>query len=437
MNRFKFEDRKIRVVSVIDRLVIGGPTKHIVWVIAGLDPQQFDATLITGTPADAEGDMSYYARQAGIRPIVIKQMTRELNLGDIIVIAKLLWLFWKIKPDIIDTQKSKAGAVGRIAACFYKWLTPSAILLRPRECYVVHTYHGHVFHSYYGKAKTRLILAIERALAWVCTDRIITISNQQRREISERFNVGLPEQFRVIPLGIDCEEVEVCESRFREEYGIGEDEFVIGILGRLCDVKNHEMFLKSAARLIKQKNAAYPRLRFAVIGDGHLREHLGQCAKKLGIAGDVVFTGFRTDAAALYKEIDLVVLTSLNEGTPLTLIEAMCAGRAVVSTEVGGVVDIMGERQQNYGELAVWNHGLTVPSRNVEALTSAIEFLIEKPELRFEMGKQGRIFVRQRLSRERLVSEIESLYRELIGVEELPPQPAPLPISQQLSSGQH
>jgi glycosyltransferase involved in cell wall biosynthesis len=429
MNPFKLEDRKIRVVSVIDRLVVGGPTKHIVWVIAGLDPRQFDATMITGTPADAEGDMSYYAHRAGIRPIVLKQMSREPNLRDIIVIAKLLGLFWKIKPDIIDTQKSKAGAVGRVAAYFYKWLTPSAILLRPRQCYVVHTYHGHVFHSYYGKAKTRLILAIERALARVCTDRIITISNQQRREISERFNVGLPEQFRVIPLGIDCEEAEVCESRFREEYGIGADEFVIGIVGRLCDVKNHEMFLESAARLIRRKNAGRPRLRFAVIGDGHLRERLERRAKKLGLADEVVFTGFRTDVASLYKELDLLVLTSLNEGTPLTLIEAMCAGRAVISTEVGGVTDIMGEWRQKHGELSVWDHGLTVPSRNVGALVSAIEYLIERPELRFEMGKRGRIFVRQCLSRDRLILEIESLYRELIGVEGVSPRAAQLPIS--------
>lgn len=407
--------KRIRVVSIIDRLSISGATKHAICVTAGLDPEQFEAVLITGSLAKGESDMTYYAREAGIQPIVIKQMSRELSPRDIIVVAKLLRYFWKLKPQIIDTQKAKAGATGRIAAQIYKWMTPSALWLRPRECRVVHTYHGHVFHSYFGPAKTRVFLAIERALARFCTNAIITISEQQRREISEHFRVGTPEQARVIPLGIDLDEPAKHSVSFRKEYGIDPDEFVIGIVGRLCEIKNHSMFVKAAAELSREQCSPERRIRFVVIGDGHLRAELEQLSAQLGIAGKVIFTGFRTDAAALYAELDLVVLTSLNEGTPMTLIEAMCAGRAVVATEVGGIVDIMGERQSSVDGFSIWQHGLTTPSQDVQAFTRALRYLIERPALRQSMGEQGQSFVREHLSKEQLVRDIEQLYHELMG----------------------
>ena len=405
--------QRTRVVSIIDRLSISGATKHAIWVTAGLDPDQFEAVLITGSLAKGESDMTYYARKAGLEPIVIKEMSREVSPRDIIVVAKLLRYFWKLKPQIIDTQKAKAGATGRIAALIYKWLTPSGLWLRPRDCRVVHTYHGHVFHSYFSPAKTRVFLAIERALARFCTNAIITISEQQRREISEHFRVGTPKQVRVIPLGIDLDELGKDSVSFRRVYGIENDEFAIGIVGRLCEVKNHSMFLKAAAEFIKDQSSR--RIRFIVIGDGHLRAELEQLSAELGISGRVIFTGFRKDAASLYAALDLVVLTSLNEGTPMTLIEAMCAGRPVVATEVGGIVDIMGERQSSADGFSIWQHGLTTPSQDVQTFARALRYLVERPALRQRMGEQGQRFVRTRLSKQRLVTDIEQLYHELTG----------------------
>jgi len=406
----------VKVVRIIDRLNIGGPAKHVVWLTVGLTSDEFESTLITGAVPYGEGDMGYFARNNKVEPIFIEEMSRELSPRDILVITKLVRLFTRIKPEIIHTHKAKAGAAGRIAATIYKWLTPSALWLRPRACHVVHTYHGHVFHSYYGRFKTRLFVAIERLLATFCTDRIVVVSEQQRREIHESFGIGRPDQFRVVPLGIDFDELKEDQPTLREDYSIANEDVVVGIVGRLCEVKNHAMFLEAAAQLF---NFGEDKLQplFVVVGDGHLRAETETRARELGVTDRVIFTGFRQDATSLYADLDVVALTSLNEGTPLTLIEAMCCGRPVISTEVGGVVDVMGARQASLDGFTVWDHGVTVPSRDASAFSRALRYLIENPDRRREMGERGRAFVTSRLSKDRLISDIESLYRELIKVD--------------------
>lgn len=404
----------IRVVRIIDRLNIGGPAKHVTWLTEGLNPAEFQTTLIIGIVPPGEGDMSYFARERGIEPVVIEQMSRELSVRDLIVVARLLRQFFKLKPQIIHTHKAKAGAVGRIAATIYKWLTPSALLFRPRECRVVHTYHGHVFHSYYGPLKTRLFLMIERALARACTDQIIVVSEQQRREICESFQVGRPAQVRVVPLGLDIDELVDSGGQPRTGFAAATDQITIGIVGRLCEVKNHRMLLESAARIVGEQNATSLKPRFVIVGDGHLRSDIERQARDLGIADNVLFTGFRLDATALYANLDIVALTSVNEGTPLTLIEAMGCGCPVAATEVGGVVDVMGSRMTSAEGFTVWEHGVTAPSRDADAFARALRFLIERPELRRQMGERGRAFVRASLSRDRLVGDIEGIYRALI-----------------------
>ncbi|WP_089718109.1 glycosyltransferase [Candidatus Entotheonella palauensis] len=167
----------ISVVRIIDRLNIGGPAKHVVWLTAGLAPDAFDTALITGTVPAGEGDMGYFARSEGVEPLMLPAMSRELSPRDGLVVLQLLRLLWRLRPDIVHTHKAKAGAVGRVAAWLYKWLTPSALWLKPRPCTIVHTYHGHVLHSYFGPLKTRLFLMIERLLAKL-TDHIITVSEQ-------------------------------------------------------------------------------------------------------------------------------------------------------------------------------------------------------------------------------------------------------------------
>lgn len=412
LNSTEKAEPRIRIVRIIDRLNIGGPAKHVTWLTAGLNADDFATTLITGTVPHGEGDMSYFAHAAGVEPIVLKEMSRELGLRDLLVIARLVRLLFKLQPQIVHTHKAKAGAVGRVAALIYKWLTPSALWLQPRACKIVHTFHGHTLHSYFGALKTRLFIWIEKLLARLCTNCIITISEQQRAEINGRFGIGRAEQFRVIPLGIDFDETTSARPSLRDEYGLANDELAIGIVGRLCEVKNHALLLQAARHVFELQPAA--RVKFFIIGDGHLRAELEALTATLQLTDRVIFTGFRNDATALYHQLDLVALTSLNEGTPLTLIEAMSVGRAVVATEVGGVVDILGARQRQQDGFTLWEHGASAPSGAAEVFAKALCYLIARADLRRAMGERGHSFVHANLARARLVRDIEALYRELI-----------------------
>jgi len=401
--------RPIRIARIIDRLNVGGPAKHVVWLTSALNSEEYETTLITGTVPKGEGDMSYFATDAGVTPMVIKEMSRELGPRD----AANVPLGGRSLSEFAVEGRYRFGNYGIVG--FVDAGQVSSLWLRPRQCYVVHTFHGHVFHGYFGKVKTRLFIGIEKMLARLCTDRIVVISEQQRAEVCERYGVGRREQFVIIPLGIDQEEV--CDKRgaLRKEFGIAEDEIVIGAVGRICEVKNYSMLLQAAAWLWRN-GIAPAKLRLVLVGDGHLRRELEMLADVLGISGRIIFTGFRDDAATLYADFDLVALTSLNEGTPLTLIEAMHQGCAVAATEVGGVVDLMGGRQSIANGFTIWEHGVTAPSRDVEAFARAMKFLIERPELRARMGARGREFVRTHFSKQRLVSDIKQLYCSLLGI---------------------
>lgn len=404
----------VQVVRIIDRLNAGGPAKNVVWLTSGLEAAGFQTKLITGRCAQGETDMSYLAQAAGVEPLVIPSMSREISLSDLLVVARLVRELMRLRPQIVHTHKSKAGTAGRIAAMLYKWLAPSALRWRPRQCHVVHTYHGHIFHSYYGRIRTGLFLTIERLLARLCTDRIIVVSERQRREICGRFHVGRPEQFRVVPLGLNMEELpRDTESCFRQDLGVGPDELLIGAIGRLTEIKNHIMLLQSARDLFPMLSESGIRAHLVIIGDGHLRATLEQQARELGIAGRLTFAGFRRDALALYPALDIVALTSLNEGTPLTLIEAMGCGRAVAAAEVGGVPDLLGSRQLEQQGFSVWDHGVSARSGDVAGFARALRFLAERPQLRQRMGARGRAFVETNFCRERLLSDVVELYREL------------------------
>ncbi len=355
--------------------------------------------------------MSYFAHSEGVEPLVLPAMSRELSLRDGLVVLQLLRLLWRIRPDIVHTHKAKAGAVGRVAAWLYKWLAPSVLWGRPRPCTIVHTYHGHVLHSYFGPVKTQVFKLIEQLLAKL-TDCIIAISEQQHRELSLQFRVGKPEQYRVIPLGLDVSACQAARGGLRQELGLTSETVLIGIVGRLCEVKNHAMALEATAQLIEKAAVHSGAVHLVVIGDGHLADELSAYADHLNIADHVTFTGFRDDVLALYADLDIVALTSLNEGTPLTLIEAMCHGRAVVATEVGGVVDIMGASQMAMNGSTIRPHRVTVPSRDVAAFAQSLQYLIERPLLRQQMGKRGREFVHKAFSKARLLRDIEALYRD-------------------------
>src|ERR671929_1691573 len=190
----------MKVVRIIARLNVGGPAKHVAWLSAGLREKGVESLLVAGVVPPGEDDMGYFAESLGVAPHVIPEMSREVSPKDALTVWKLYRLMLGVRPDVVHTHTAKAGTVGRAAGLLYRWLTPSALVGRPRRCRFVHTYHGHVFHSYYGRWKTRLFLTVERALARLATDRIVVISPQQFDEIHGRFGVGRAHQFVVIPL---------------------------------------------------------------------------------------------------------------------------------------------------------------------------------------------------------------------------------------------
>lgn len=411
----------MKILRIIARLNVGGPARHVVWLTDGLRANGYDTTLVTGVVPTGEDDMTYFARSAGVTPHVIPQMSREISLRDALASWKIFRLMLRERPDLVHTHTAKAGTVGRVAGLLYRWLTPAALVGKPRACRFVHTYHGHVFHSYYGPAKTKLFLTIERALARLITDRILVLSEQQRREINEDFNVGRREQFTVVPLGLDLSlfsDWRTKRSRLREELNASDDELLIGIVGRLTEIKNHAMFLRAAARVKQLSNSSdQRRMRFVIIGDGSLRRTLEEQARELGLADDVVFLGTREDPELFYPALDVVALTSHNEGTPLTLIEAMASERPVVSTAVGGVVDLLGARLADGEGYTVCERGITVKSGDVESFAAGLKRLAQDDGLRKELGGRGRDFVTRNYAKERLIDDMSNLYEQLLTAE--------------------
>lgn len=429
--------RPPRVVRLLARLNMGGPARHVTWLTAGLREAGFESILVTGTVPPGEEDMSYFAHNAGIDPIVIPELSRDLSWRDAITIWKLYRLFVKLQPDIIHTHTAKAGAAGRIAAILYRWLRPQLLWKGPRRCPVVHTFHGHVFHSYFGLLKTRFFLMVEKLLARLATDRIIAVSQRQYEEIHGTFGVGRSRQFAVIPLGLDLDTYHNSESRrhiLRDELGASPDEILVGIVGRLTEIKNHSTFLFAASMFLKTwATGGKRRVRFVIIGDGSLRASLERQAEDLGLKHDVVFLGRRDDPENFYPGLDILSLTSLNEGTPLTILEAMANGRPAVSADVGGVADLLGPPTDGtyaFGLCTPCQRGVLVDQCSPYASSDALAWLCENPEQRRIYGERGRKFVQEHYSRDRLVRDIAALYCDLLTTAGR--QPSRLPVSQSL-----
>jgi glycosyltransferase involved in cell wall biosynthesis len=422
----------MKVLRIIARLNVGGPARHVAWLEAGLRERGVESLLVAGVVPKGEDDMGYFAASLGVSPHVIPEMSREVSPKDALTVWKLYRLLRRERPDIVHTHTAKAGTVGRAAGLLYRWLTPSALWGRPRRCRFIHTYHGHIFHSYYGRWKTRCFLAVEQALARLATDRIIVISPQQLSEINGRFRVGRREQFEVIPLGLDTHAFDDWAARratLRREWDASERDVLVGIVGRLTEVKNHRLFLETAA-LFKKRRAfeaasetgahgvhGAGRVRFIIIGDGHLRAELEGHARALGLEDDVNFAGLRDDPENFYPALDVVALTSRNEGTPLTLIEAMANARAVIATAVGGVVDLLGGVEQSELRRShawqICERGVQVRAGDAEAMADALTHLVADEALRRALGERGREYVERNYSVERLVADVLRLYEDL------------------------
>ncbi|NLH06241.1 MAG: glycosyltransferase family 4 protein [Chloroflexi bacterium] len=378
----------IRVMRIIARLNIGGPAVHVSLLTAGLNDGEFTSRLVTGVIGEAEGDMSYLAREMGVEPVVIPTMRREIEpLNDLRTLRALTRLMREFRPHVVHTHTAKAGFVGRLAAR----LTGVPV--------VVHTFHGHVFHGYFGPAKTRLFIELER-LAARGSDVILTISERLRGDLLA-YRIAPPEKIRVVPLGLPLDslrDLDGLRGGLRRELGVSTDTQLVGIIGRLVPIKNHDLFLAAARRVREER----PDTHFVIVGDGERRAELEALVQEMGLADAVTFTGWRDDLPGIYADLDVLVISSRNEGTPVSIIEAMAAGVPVVSTDVGGVADVL-----LGGEL-----GRLTPPSDADALARGIvEALCEGRGPRTEAART-RAF--EQYGAARLVEDMRALYRELL-----------------------
>jgi len=389
------QKRKIKILRIIARLNIGGPALHVIILNSELDSGRYVSQLVTGIESPAEGNMYDVAEEKGVHPIVIDALGREIFFKeDFRALIKLIRLINIEKPDIVHTHTAKAGTLGRIAAK----LTGVPV--------IIHTFHGHVFHSYFGFFKSKFFLWLERLLAKF-TNVIITVGEQQRREIIQ-YKVAEQEKVVSIPLGLDLKpfvNTKTDPNLLRRELSLPRQTLLVGIVARLVPIKNHLCFLESA-RLILQN---FDNVRFLIIGDGELRTYLEQKTRDLGLESRVIFMGFQHDLVKIYASLDIVTLSSFNEGLPVALIEAMAAGKPVISTNVGGVGDLILDG----------DNGLLVPSNDPAALAEAILYLLRNPERRKMMGGAGKKKAYPLFDKNRLLGDIDKLYRKLTKIERI------------------
>ncbi|MBC8171595.1 MAG: glycosyltransferase family 4 protein [Anaerolineae bacterium] len=379
--------RPIKIMRIIARLNIGGPAIHVTLLTRKLSAPAYESQLVTGNIDPEEGDMSYYATQHQIEPLVVPELGRSLNpLRDIITIWKLYRLMRQEQPDIVHTHTAKAGFVGRWAAK----LAGVPVIL--------HTFHGHVFAGYFSPLKTRFFIWLEQLTARI-SDTIITLTQGLRRELVEDYRIARREKFTVLPLGLDLEPFARTPRKagdFRRQWHIPADAPLVGIAGRFVPVKNHALFLAAAA-LVRQQR---PDAHFVLIGDGELRAEVEQQIEALGLRDCITLTGWQRDLTTAYGDMDVFVISSVNEGTPVTVIEALSAGCPVVATAVGGLPDLLDGGA--FGEL--------VPSQDQTALANAIlKVLANPPDTR--LAQKAML---DRYGIERLVSDLDSLYRGLL-----------------------
>ncbi|HEY0732572.1 MAG TPA: glycosyltransferase, partial [Chitinophagaceae bacterium] len=333
----------------------------------------------------------------------IKGMGRSINpLSDYGAYREMKSLIKSFRPDIVHTHAAKPGAIGRMAA------SAAGVPV------ILHTFHGHVFHSYFNSAKTKFFIQTERFLA-SRSDAIIAISEQQRKELVEDFKIAPPEKFRVVPLGFDLDrfrnDQEEKRDRFRRSFNVEDDVIAIGIIGRLVPIKNHYLFLKAIAHVLGNTQK---KIRAFIVGDGETRADLEAMATQAGISfttekdnrhpHPLVFTSWRSDIDVINAGLDIICLTSFNEGTPVSLIEAQAANKPIVSTRVGGIADILAE-----GET-----GLLADINDTELFCDHLLSLVEDDALRHQLGSNSSSHVMEKFSYQRLVRDMSTLYKELL-----------------------
>jgi glycosyltransferase involved in cell wall biosynthesis len=388
-------EKKIKVLRIINRFNLGGPTYNVTFLSAFL-PDTYKTMLVGGKHESYEGESMFIPNKYNVNPVIVDSLQREINLKtDYKAYKDIRQIIKDYKPDIVHTHASKAGLVGRLAA------------KKENVPVIIHTFHGHVFHSYFGKVKTTIFKIIERYLAKK-SNAIIAISELQKKELVNIHKIVNSDKVRVVNLGFDLSKFQVNRSEkrrlFSEEYNIQVDDICIGIIGRLTPIKNHGLFLDVMSKVLNSTNK---KIKVFVIGDGELMDELQEKVNLIeeSLGKKVfVFTSWIKDIDLPLSRLDIVALTSHNEGTPVSLIEAQASNVPVISTNVGGVKDILDEN----------NTGFVRDDFSTDDFSEKMLELIENKNKRDLMSQNGWSFVKDKFHYTTLCNNIDKLYKELL-----------------------
>jgi glycosyltransferase involved in cell wall biosynthesis len=386
----------VRVIRIIARLNVGGPARHVTILDRGLRARGYDTLLVYGPSGSDEGSLEGLAD--GLPRYPIHDLGRRIRLtSDLRAFVRLVRLMFARQPQVVHTHTAKAGALGRVAALLY-----NCTRRKRRRAIIVHTFHGHVLEGYFGPAGSWLTRVAERALGLI-TDCVIAISESQRADLVRRFRVSSAEKTAVVPLGLELESllgITADQPSLRPELGLASDDTVIGYVGRLVPIKDLPLLVQAFSRVA----AGDDRVHLLIAGDGPGRAELIDLCRALGISARCHLIGWRDDLARLYATCDLVALTSVTEGTPVALIEAMAAGLPVVALRVGGVPDVVEDGVT----------GLLVSDRDPAVFAQALRTLIADRPARMQLARRARERARDRYASSRLIRDIDQLYRDQI-----------------------
>jgi glycosyltransferase involved in cell wall biosynthesis len=386
-----------KVLRIVNRFNLGGITYNVSYLSRYM-PEKFETLLIGGPEEKDEESSLYIPHSLGLKPLVVQELKRSINpLQDYLAYRKIRKIIHEFRPDIVHTHASKAGFIGRLAAKHSK--VPV----------IVHTFHGHVFEGYFSAPLTFIIKSIERRLARYC-NCIIAISNEQKKQLSEKHQICEPTKIKVIPLGFDLRRFTENQNEkriaFRTRFGLAQDEIAIGIIGRLAPIKNHRLFIDAVLYAAKHSSK---KIKALIIGDGKTKAELEnyireQSTSKLsGQNPLILFTGWIKEVDIALAGLDLVCLSSKNEGTPVSLIEAQAAGKFIVSTNVGGIKDILHA-----------DCGLLSDAGDATGFKTNVLFAVDNFEACEKNAGKAQVDVLNKFSYTRLCADMAALYDSLL-----------------------
>ena len=394
--------RKIKVLRILNRFNIGGPVYNATYLTKYLNSDLYETLLIGGQPEKHEQPADYILNNLEVPFRKLKFMRRAISpLFDLLSLIQIIIIIYKYQPNIIHTHAAKSGLLGRLASLFYY-----------KKVKVVHTYHGNVFEGYFSNFKNKILLLIERFLASKST-KIIAISKLQSDDLIYKYKICEKEKIEIIPLGFDLhrftENTNSKREKLRREFNVNDSIILITIIGRIVPIKNHQLFIEVINYC---KSRTTRKIKALVVGDGSetekiidyaINNKLSYSYKNVNKECDVLFTSWRSDIDSILAASDILCLTSLNEGTPVSIIESMASETASISTNVGGVSDII---ENNFSGI--------VSSKEVNEYGENLLKMIEDDNLRLKLAKNGKSISLENYNYNKLVFNVECLYQKII-----------------------